>query len=60
MGLGETLFVVFLVLKLVGVIHWSYWLVFLPLLVSVGLYVVILPILVLVFGVSLAAIWHKL
>jgi len=33
MNIFTVLFVVFLVLKLVGVIAWSWWLVFLPLLV---------------------------
>lgn len=42
MGLLEILFIIFLVLKLVGVIAWSWWLVFLPLSISIGLGVLIL------------------
>lgn len=39
MGLLEVLTIVFVVLKLVGVIAWSWWVVFSPLLVAVGIYV---------------------
>src|SRR6187549_459142 len=39
MSLWTVLFVVFLVLKLVGVIAWSWWLVFLPLIIWVGIIV---------------------
>jgi hypothetical protein len=35
MGFGSVIFVVFLVLKLVGVINWSWWLIALPLLLPV-------------------------
>ena len=35
-GLGTTLFVVFLVLKLCGIIDWSWWWVFAPLWVPVA------------------------
>ena len=34
MGLVEVLTVIFVVLKLVGVISWSWWLVFAPLIVT--------------------------
>lgn len=37
MGLVEILTIVFIVLKLVGVIDWSWWLVFLPCLLVVGI-----------------------
>ena len=37
MNIFTVLFVVFLVLKLVGVIAWSWWLVFLPLIIWVGI-----------------------
>jgi hypothetical protein len=38
MGLCEVLFVVFLVLKLVGVITWSWWAVFSPILIAFLIY----------------------
>lgn len=41
MGLLETLTVVFIVLKLLGVIAWSWWLVFSPVLIALALYLVI-------------------
>ena len=37
LGLGGVLTVVFVVLKLVGVIDWSWWWVFSPTLISLGL-----------------------
>lgn len=39
MGIAEVLTVVFVVLKLVGVITWSWWLVFLPEIIAGSLYV---------------------
>lgn len=39
MGLAEVLTVVFVVLKLVGVIDWSWWLVLLPEIIAVGFYI---------------------
>jgi len=42
LSLGGVLFVIFLVLKLIGVIDWSWWWVFSPLLISLGLSLVIL------------------
>lgn len=41
MGLLEILTIIFVVLKFVGVITWSWWLVLSPLWVALGLYVVI-------------------
>lgn len=46
-GLGTLLFVVFLVLKLTNVITWSWWLVFLPLIIPIG----ILMLLYMIIGV---------
>jgi hypothetical protein len=37
MGLASTLTVIFIVLKLVGVINWSWWWVLLPTLLDVGI-----------------------
>ena len=39
-GLGGVLFLIFLVLKLIGVIDWSWWWVFSPLLIGLGLFLV--------------------
>lgn len=39
MGLLEVLTIVFVILKLVGVISWSWWLVLLPEIIAVGIYV---------------------
>ena len=49
MGILEVLTIIFVVLKLIGVITWSWWIVFLPLIISVGLYVVILTLHVIAF-----------
>ena len=42
LGLGGVLTVVFVVLKLVGVIDWSWWWVFSPTLISLGLTLLVL------------------
>lgn len=41
MGILELLTIIFVVLKLVGVFTWSWWLVFLPLIIAVGIYATI-------------------
>ena len=41
MGFAEILTMIFIVLKLIGVISWSWWLVLLPEIIAVGLYVTI-------------------
>lgn len=41
LGLSTVLTLIFLVLKLVGVINWSWWLVFLPTIINVGLWLII-------------------
>lgn len=40
MGILEVATIVFVVLKLLGVIAWSWWLVFSPLLLAVGMYLI--------------------
>jgi hypothetical protein len=40
MGLAEILTIVFVVLKLMDVISWSWWLVLLPEIIAVGLYII--------------------
>ena len=39
MGLAEVLTIIFVVLKVVGVINWSWWLVLLPEIIAAGLYI---------------------
>jgi hypothetical protein len=39
MGIAEILTIIFVVLKLTDVITWSWWLVLLPEIIAVGLYV---------------------
>lgn len=41
MGLCEVLTVIFVVMKVMGLIQWSWWVVFLPLLVELGLVVIL-------------------
>lgn len=43
--------IAFIVLKLCGVINWSWWLVFLPLIISIGLPIAIVLIMLLVYFV---------
>lgn len=40
MGILEILTIVFIVLKLVGIIDWSWWLVLLPEIIAVSLYLI--------------------
>ena len=55
MGLGMVLFVVFLVLKLVGTIDWSWWWVtaplWIPLVLGIGIFLIVL-----VIGLIVAAV----
>lgn len=46
MGILEVLFVVFLVLKLVGVITWSWWWVFAPLYPAIAIWFTVLLIII--------------
>jgi len=39
MGFTEILTIIFVVLKLIGIISWSWWLVFLPEIIAVVLYI---------------------
>lgn len=40
MGICEILTIIFVVMKLIGVIAWSWWLVLLPELIAIGLYII--------------------
>jgi len=46
-GLPLLLTIIFVVLKLVGAIAWSWWLVFLPLIIGAGIFAIVLVILLL-------------
>ena len=40
MGICEILTIIFVVMKLIGVIAWSWWLVLLPEFIAIGLYII--------------------
>ena len=42
MGFTEVLTIIFILLKVFGVISWSWWVVFLPEIIAVALYIVVL------------------
>lgn len=44
MGIFEVLTILFVILKLTGVIAWSWWVVFLPIIISATIYVIVLSI----------------
>lgn len=52
MGICELLTIAFIVLKLTGVIAWSWWLVLLPVIISFGLYVLWFVVVVLFVGTT--------
>ena len=54
-GISTVVFIVFLILKLVGVIDWSWWIIFLPLIVP---YIFVGIVVVLMFGI--VALAYKL
>lgn len=56
-GLMGVLFVVFLVLKLCGVIDWSWWLVTLPLWGPIALVLAIMAVLFVFVGLVKAVVW---
>ena len=49
MGIAELLTVAFIVLKLIGKVDWSWWIVLLPEIIAVGLYLVLVII----------QVWHQ-
>lgn len=59
MGLTEVLTIVFIVLKLIGVIDWSWWLVLLPELIAIGLYFVWAILMAVFVGTTTAHITKK-
>ena len=44
MGIFEVLTILFVILKLTGVIAWSWWVVFLPIIISATIYVIVVSI----------------
>ena len=57
-GFSGLLTIAFVVLKLCGVINWSWWLVFLPLIISIGLPIAIILLVVLgccIYGLCISA-----
>jgi hypothetical protein len=50
MGIAEILTIIFVVLKLTGAIDWSWWLVLLPEIIAIGIYVIWSVVLVAVLG----------
>lgn len=52
LGLSSVLTIIFVVLKLVGVIDWSWWWVFSPILIDIGLTVIIV-------GAYVAYVMHE-
>lgn len=51
-GLPSVLTVIFVIAKITGFIDWSWWLVFLPVLVTLGISLVILIIVLIVAAIS--------
>ena len=45
LGLPSILTIIFVIAKLFGVINWSWWLVFTPVLISLGIFILILGVL---------------
>jgi hypothetical protein len=49
-GFCDVLAIIFIVLKLVGVINWSWWIVLLPILIPVGILVLFIILMILLGG----------
>lgn len=50
MGIAELLTVAFIVLKLIGKVEWSWWIVLLPEIIAAGLYIVLV----------IVSVWNQL
>lgn len=59
MGLLEVLTIVFVVLKLIGAIDWSWWLVLLPELIAIGVYAVFAIVMGMFVGSTTAHVTKK-
>lgn len=56
MGIAEALTIVFIVLKLTGVIAWSWWLVLLPSIISFSIYTLLIIIKVVMVIIAVVAV----
>lgn len=56
-GLGTLLTIVFLILKLCGVIDWAWIFVFLPIIISVGLTILLWVVIIIIAGVGYKKGW---
>ena len=48
LGLSSILTIIFVIAKLFGVINWSWWLVFLPSIISVGLWLLLIVVVMII------------
>jgi hypothetical protein len=60
MGLDIVIFIVFLVLKLCGVITWSWWWVLSPIWISWGIVILVVVLSAIFFPVAFRNWWRKL
>ncbi|MFJ7954622.1 transmembrane Fragile-X-F protein [Lysinibacillus sp. NPDC096418] len=56
MGIAEVLTIVFIVLKLTGVIAWSWWLVLLPSIISFSIYALLIIIKIVMVIIAVVAV----
>ena len=59
MGFTEILTIIFVLLKVFDVITWSWWLVFLPEIIAIGLYVLAFLIILLGAGISTTQVFKE-
>ena len=59
MGFTEILTLIFVLLKVFDVITWSWWLVFLPEIIAIGLYVLAFLIILLGAGISTTQVFKE-
>lgn len=55
MGIAEVLTIVFVVLKLIGVIAWSWWIVLLPSIISFSIYALLIVIKIVMVIIAVVA-----
>lgn len=53
LGITGTITIVFIILKLVGTINWSWWWVFSPILIDIGLTIIILAVYAILYNRSI-------
>ena len=51
-GLATILTVIFVVAKLIGLVTWSWWICFLPIIISFGLVIVLLIVIVIITAIA--------